>query len=309
MITCETIARDLCAIGICARDVLYVRAQILRTTYALARENVGATGVVGQVASSAAKTVLKGFIRALGSEGTLVVPTFTNVSTRWSKERYTFSRSSPTNCGAFSHAVLNHPEGRRSTHPTHSFAAIGPLAQEILGDHDETKTPFHPIRKLIGLDAKMLLVGCNKESPGFSTTHYVQSELGLSSKHWTRYLYDVSYEKDGRNVKWTPSEDPGCSMGFDKLYPSYIRAENFITGDVGGAYSILVRARNAYEVDRDVLARNPLAVLCDRADCVSCRILRGYNLMAIPGAVLKRIGSRSLSMLARQNARVKNLHP
>ena len=147
----------------------------------------------------------------------------------------------------------------------------------------------------------MLLVGCNKESPGFSTVHYVQSELGLSSKHWTRYLYDVRYERDGRNVKWTPSEDPGCSRGFDKMYPNYIRTENFITGYVGSAYSILVRARKAYEVERDVLARNPLAVLCDRDDCVSCRILRGYNLTAIPGAVLKRIRPSLFSMFTRRD--------
>jgi aminoglycoside 3-N-acetyltransferase len=279
MINTESITRNLSTLGVRAGDILFVRSNLLRIVLATSTK---------RVASPTAEVIRNGFLNALGPEGTLIVPAFTRISKRWSKEKHSFSSFSPTNSGALSSSVLKHPEKYRSTHPTHSFAAIGPLARDILGDHDETKTPFYPFQKLIALDIKMLLVGCNEESPGFPTVHYVQSELGLSRRHWGRYLYDVRYEKDGRSVKWIPPEHPGCSRGFDKMYPSYIRTRNFITGQIGSAYSILVQARGAYEVERNILSKDPLAVLCDRDDCYCC-LLRGYNLKAIPKAVARKI--------------------
>ncbi|WP_207485280.1 AAC(3) family N-acetyltransferase [Arenibaculum pallidiluteum] len=274
MITSSDIARDLVGMGVRAGDTLYVRSK---------------ASAVGRMAPPAGQTLVAGLLEAVGPEGTIVVPAFTDPGFRWSRNKARFTPDQPPNTGVLSKIVLKQAGAFRSAHPTHSFAAIGPRAREILGDHDASKPAFHPMGRLIDLDASMILLGCATDSPGFSTVHFVQNELGLSSRHWTRFLYEVEVPGADGTTRWHPSEDPGCSRGFDKMYRHYIARENFTTGHVGAAYTILVRARGAYQCERDVLSRDPCALLCDRADCVSCRILRAYNLGAIPAALTRRV--------------------
>ena len=142
----------------------------------------------------------------------------------------------------------------------------------------------------------MLLVGCNYESPGFSTVHCVQHDLGLSQRHFLKYLIRVSIRSEDGSLKtWRASESPGCSMSFAKFYPAYIRTENFRTGYIGDAWTIAVSAAEAYAEELKLLKANPRFVDCGQADCLSCGF-RGYNLSRLPWATaaLCRIGAGRL---------------
>jgi aminoglycoside N3'-acetyltransferase len=273
-----SLSADLAALGVVEGDTLYVRA---------------ALSSIGAVEAPSRQTILQSLLNALGPEGTLVVPAFTSAGWRWSKDLPRFHSESKPNCGALAGIVLSHPDAVRSSHPTHSFAAIGSRALEVLEGHDETRSAFFPMSKLVSSNAKMALIGCGRESPGFSTVHLVQQELGLSQRHFTKYLLSVAIEHDGRWQPWHPDEDPGCSMGFDKMYRHYVADSNFRAADVGDAHSILVEASAAYRVERRVLSRDPRSVLCDAPDCLSCRVLRGYNKRESPGAAARWLAARA----------------
>lgn len=267
----EDLAEDLHRLGVCKGDTLYVRAR---------------ASAVGRTTVSDA--LFLSLTRAVGSDGTVVFPAFTGYGSRWGKNKKAFSLQTSSQSGALSKLALQNPSALRSSHPSHSFVAIGPNAGKILSGHDHTKPAFHPVRSMINLNAKMLLIGCNTESPGFSTVHYAQEQLGLSHGHLTKYFRSVQIVVDGGNIDWHPTEDPGCSKGFDKLYRHYIHEEILKAGSIGNAYSLLADSEQLYRVDREVLSMDPLAVLCDDGTCMSCRGLRSYNLSAMPLTIARR---------------------
>ena len=269
-LTSSDISDQLRGLGIVRGNIIYVRSRLT---------------AIGKIQRDIKLNLIKGIVDVIGEEGLLLVPSFTSRSRRWDKNQVVFNKHTIPRCGGLAKAVLQTAGAVRSAHPTHSFAALGSRAKMMLGDHDETKSAFYPMRHLIDANAKMLLIGCNPESPGFSTVHYVQNELGLSQQHFIKYFFSVLIEKESGYKKWCAEEDPGCSAGFDKLYKHYILDNNFSTGYVGNAYSILVRAGDAYRVEKQLLMENPRAVLCDSSGCLSCRILRRYNMMAAPLAI------------------------
>jgi len=282
-VTAGEVAQQLRMLGVRAGDVLYVRARL---------------SAIGEMKTPMAGTILDGLLEAVGgSEGLLIAPAFTPVSWRWSGNKVSFHAKTRSNSGALASILLAATGSCRSAHPSHSFVALGGRAADFLADHDHRASAFAPMRKVIDANGKMLLIGCNRESPGFSTVHYVQDELGLSRRHYGKYLYCVALG-DGRI--WRPQEDPGCSRGFDKLYRHYMRDDNFHTAFVGNAFSILVDASRAYRTEREIIGKDPLAVICDDPACISCRILRGYNLGAAPMAIARRLAGWFAGKLRRQ---------
>jgi aminoglycoside N3'-acetyltransferase len=114
-----------------------------------------------------------------------VALSFTSDFYFWQKQRaaqFPFHSRMKSETGALPQIVLDHPASVRSKHPTNSFVAIGPNAKAIVQGHDESSTGFFPIKNLIDLGGKLLLVGCVDSSPGFSTVHRVQEDLGLADK-------------------------------------------------------------------------------------------------------------------------------
>lgn len=271
----ESLVADLARLGVRQGDVIYVRSK---------------ASAIGRVRPRDA--LLRALLQSVGPTGTLICPAFTSPGYRWSRSKPVFSATTPTESGALSRLALEYPGAVRSAHPTHSFVAIGADASKILRGHDHATGAFFPVGRMIEQQAMMLLIGCNKESPGFSTVHYAQEQLGLSQRHLTKYLYGARIELGGKLVDWHPSEDPGCSRGFDKLYRHYLREEILETGWVGEAFTLIGRADRLHAVDYTRLREDSRAVLCDRPDCVSCRILRSYNLTAMPLALLRRIGRK-----------------
>jgi aminoglycoside 3-N-acetyltransferase len=271
-VSANEITEGLVSLGIRNGDTVYMRARV---------------AAIGRIASPGAKTIVRGIIDAIGGDGLVLAPTFTNLGLRWKSPRPKFDRNTPSYTGALGRALLSHPDSIRSEHPSHSFVALGRGAREFLAAHDETQPSHMPIRRLVEVNAKMVIVGCNSESPGFSTVHLVQEELGLTQQHYTKlFLCCEVVDKQGQTKVWRPSEYPGCSRGFDKAYRHYIADDNFIVGRVGKAQAIRVDAARAYAKEKELLTRNPRALLCDHADCLSCRTLNGYNLREFPRVLI-----------------------
>jgi aminoglycoside 3-N-acetyltransferase len=273
MPTRQSIADDFVRIGLKPGDLLYLRVGLRQ---------------VGLRSVQVTDVFINGILDVLGADGTLIAPAFTETSYRWSRSLAVFNAETPPSTGAFSKLMLTQPGAVRSSHPTHSFVALGARAAEILADHCSKGASFEPIRKVVEADGLMALVGCLEDSPGFSTVHLAQFDLGLSQQHYVRFLRAVRRGSE-QGAVFNPVESPGCSRNFGALYQFYQADGNFWSGRVGSADAISVRASAAYFRDREVLANDPRFTVCHDPACTSCRVLRGYNKRAIPAALWHRL--------------------
>lgn len=245
-----------------------------------------------------ANALFEGICDVIGPTGTLAALSFTEDFYFWEKKRaaqFPFHPKSRSETGVFPQMVLDHPGSIRSAHPTNSFVAIGPKAEAIVRGHDENSTSFFPIRNLIDLNGKLLLVGCVDSSPGFSTVHRVQEDLGLAHKTLMSRKRICAVQGDD-GIRWFARRDvSGCSAGFGKFYRHYESDGILKTGLVGGVYSIFADAGAAYRVERAIMEKDPTAAFCDNPSCTSCG-LRTYAparmakfFLSIPSKVARRI--------------------
>jgi aminoglycoside N3'-acetyltransferase len=261
--TRDTLRRDIEAIGIGAGDTVLVRANV---------------GAIGRVRGGLGESFIGALQDAVGPQGTLVSLAFTRTFPLFRLDRsYVFRDDTATTSGALPKLLLETPGRVRSRHPTNSFVAIGARAAEVLEGHDESSSSFEPMGRVVALGGRQLVVGCVDESPGFTTVHWAQHTLGLSTRSLLRNRVGVLYERDGQVRIFRRPDIGGCSLGFHRLYPDYVKAGLLRTGRVGRAESICIDAAPAYALERELLGRDPRACFCERPSCTFCRATWLYN--------------------------------
>lgn len=289
----EDIAGQLGAMGIREGDTVLARGSM---------RSIGNISGPGRPREKVVRTLLS----VLGAEGTLVGLSFTRTFLFPRMHRdYVFDRHSPPTTGGLVNAMVEWPGSVRSRHPANSFVAIGRNAAFMVCGHDERAGCFSPIERLLELDGKTLAIGVPRESPGFSTVHLAQLHLGLSTRSIIANRLGVLFvRRDGSIGVFRKRDVPGCSKGFHKLYALYAREGKLITGRVGDARAIAIRARDAYQIERTALSRNPKFALCDDPGCFFCRGGLYYNLRDWPGYYFcqlpSRLAVRGWRRLARQ---------
>ena len=248
-----------------------------------------AAKLIGEVDGRSPKVLLDALQRVVGPEGTIFGLTFTKsfLFPRRHKE-YIYDGGNPPITGGFARAVLGAEGAVRSLHPTNSWTGVGADAVAILEDHDERATCFAPLEKMMGLNGKMMLVGCLTSSPGFSTVHLAQAHLGLNRKSLMGPISGVHFQRDGETKVFTKWDTAGCSRGFGKFYSDYLMADKLIVGKVGDATSLAIGVADAYAIERRILEKNPRYPLCAEKDCLYCRGSLRYNLRDIPGYFLRQ---------------------
>jgi aminoglycoside 3-N-acetyltransferase len=109
------------------------------------------------------QTVVDSLRAWIGSDRTLVMVTHTYCYPDENGSVPVYDpAATPSRVGAISDYFWRQPGVRRSIHPTHSIAAIGPLAEELCADHELCDTPCGrgtPYEKLLQHDASVLMFG------------------------------------------------------------------------------------------------------------------------------------------------------
>lgn len=84
-------------------------------------------------------TVIDGFLDAVGSQGTVAVPTLCNWTPDTQKDVFPKwdPATSPSYVGRITEVFRMRPQAVRSNHPTHSVAAIGARAGELTAGHGD----------------------------------------------------------------------------------------------------------------------------------------------------------------------------
>lgn len=276
MPTKDSLLADLIRLGVREGDTLFVRA---------------ALGKVGRFKASERTAIIDAILDVLGPEGTIVTLGFTKTFPVWKIDKYYFFTDKiPSTTGALSKLFLEDSNCKRSKHPCCSFLAIGQNADFIVDGHDESSLCYSPVKKLIELNAKCMLIGCVDDSPGFTTTHYVQEELHLTSRSVFSGLTGVYYiDNHGSNKKYIRKDIGGCSRGFEKFYKFYRDAGILTEGKFGNAVSYLADAQDLYRIDYALIDKDNTFPLCENDSCIMCRCGWYYNLKEAPRYLSYRV--------------------
>jgi aminoglycoside N3'-acetyltransferase len=261
------------SMGIQFGDVILIRASL---------------GAVGRI-QGGAEAFINALLDAIGPEGTIVSLAFTEASfIKKPKIVDAFDLNKKSYAGALPNAMIRYDGSIRSRHPTCSYVAIGKFADEITRGHDENASAYEPIRKIIALNGKCMLVGCVGSSPGFTTTHLAEADLGLLSLYVFPKLLSTYYKTTDGEYKLFRRPDVGmCSQSFYKFYSLYVANEILTTGRIGDAYSIIAPAKKAYEIDLSTLNMNHRFNVCGSKLCLHCNVMRWDRIYLAPMYVLR----------------------
>lgn len=111
-----------------------------------------------------ADSVIGALLAVLGPEGTLCMPTLTYGLFSPENPPPLFDpETTPGIVGKIPERFRQRPGVLRSLHPTHSVAALGPMAPELLAGHERSRTPCGPDSpwgRLREVEGVILMVGC-----------------------------------------------------------------------------------------------------------------------------------------------------
>lgn len=237
IVTREDLLAGLRAIGIQPGHLLQVHSSL---------------SALGHVAGGA-ETVVDALLEAVAPGGTVMVPTF-NHGTVEIFDVHT----SPSINGAITEALRKRPEACRSVHPTHPYAAIGPLAEELTRGHLELLTfdRRSPLGKLADLGGDVLLLGVGMDRCTAAHIGEVMARVPcLGYRQFKRKLLgEDGVVREADSVLW---RDGPCRIEWEPL-ESTMRERGMIRdGAIGAARVMRMKALDVVETAYELTA-----VLC-----------------------------------------------
>ncbi|MBP1687454.1 MAG: family N-acetyltransferase [Deltaproteobacteria bacterium] len=219
-----------------------------------------------------AVAVCAALIDAVGDGGTVMMPAFTATET-WFRPAPGEPRARPVAfhgdlsvsrpVGAIAEVFRRLPGVLRSNHPTHSFAAWGRHAREVLSTQRDNN-PFGPLKKINIMRGHVLLLGTSLQTA--TVIHIAEERFGVP------YLSRgtaVRVNAAGYDERVVLENLPGCSAAFVKLdaclEPAKVKS---VAMARGSARKIPVR--HLVQLAAALLDSDPYAFVCDQPDCASC---------------------------------------
>lgn len=246
-VTKEEIINDLKKLGLREGDIVLVHSSLSSIGYV----------------EGGADMVIDALIETVGQKGTILVPTYPikGPIVNYAKSDSLFDpQNTPSQMGKITEVFRLRKEALRSLHPTHSVAAIGPHAEYLLNNHEQSQTPCgktSPFYKLIELDGYILHLG---SSFGQTTSVHVIEDLveDFPRKVYFDELMPMRY-LDDKAVEHTvliKVHDPVTSKtridgNIEKekeIYNYCLEYRVVTTGKVGNATSHLINAKGLEEV-------------------------------------------------------------
>ena len=184
-------------------------------------------------------------------------------------DRWPFhTRKAPSCTGKISETFRLRADVHRSLHPTHSVAAWGNGAADLVAGHESAGAfgPDSPLARLMRGGGKVLLLGVTHTSN--SAIHVAEALLGVPYYGKTRTAEIL--DDAGATHVVTLTGGPGCSRGFDNLEPLLVERNWIKIARVGSAEVRLMQGGNLIAACEELLAESPEALLCDYPDCGSC---------------------------------------
>lgn len=211
-----------------------------------------------------AQTVIAALQEALGSQGTLLVPTLTATEQDSAAYPPVFDPlRTPTWTGTIPETLRQRPDAVRSLHPTHSVAALGAEAEALTRDHINSLTPcdaLSPFGKLASRDdSAILLLGVSHESN--TTLHAVEEAAGSPYHMQPDPARCTLLLPEGPLIRHYLLHDWRTPRRFGVIEPMLVERGIQHTGQIGPAVARLVWARPMFSLVLQALRANP-RLLC-----------------------------------------------
>ena len=234
-----------------------------------------------------ARAVCEALIDAVGEGGTLVMPAFTYAETlRATVDALTRSRAVAFHpelpvsreVGAVAEAFRHMPGVLRSSHPSHSFAAWGRQAREVLSTQRDNN-PLGPLKKLNVVQGQVLLLGTSLQAA--TAIHLAEERSPIP---YLQRCTAVRVNAAGYDERVVLENVPGCSAAFikleDKLDPAKVRAAELPRGTARK-----IPIRYLVNLATKLLEADPRVFICDDPACPTCGTKRDAVGGGTPSAV------------------------
>jgi len=244
----QDIAEGLAGLGVRAGNALLVHSSLSR---------------FGHV-KGGADAVIDALLQAVGPDGTVVVPTHT-WGTVNAQDPVFDVRSTPSIVGLVTEVFRARPEARRSLHPTHSCAAIGPRTDKLLSDHETQVTPCgskSPYQRLMDCGGRIVFLGVTLS---VNTSLHALEEVACVPWLFDRFqmLYSVDY--DGRRHPVPSRRHSGDMLrDFEKVEPVLEARGALVKGQIGAATVRVLDAAAMRDILVPMLAEDPFLLLAAR---------------------------------------------
>lgn len=245
MVTREEIAAGFRKLGVREGDVLLVHSSL---------------SSFGRV-DGGADAVIDGILDALGDAGTLLVPTLTgDESLSPDNPPHIDLRTHPCWTGRIPETLRRRPGACRSTHPTHSCAALGARAEELTLDHYLSPTPCNitsPYFRVALAKGSIVMVGCTLDT--CTTFHCVEEIANLEYVCQKEVTPATCIDLDGTRVE-TPlrlHSYEGPERDFPVMDLVLQRKGLMRFGVIGDSTVRLIHALGLIETALDKLRRDP----------------------------------------------------
>jgi aminoglycoside 3-N-acetyltransferase len=267
-VTKEQIKESIAHYGVRRGDVLALHSSL---------------SAMGEVVNGA-DTVVDAFLETLGDRGTLIIPTFTYSLKIWGDRYPAFHvQSSPSVCGAITECARSRADAVRSSHPTHSVAALGFFSREMIKDHAKCSplgkgSPYHKLSQIGGF---IVLMGVGQESNALLHTCECLAKVPYLSISYSNLKTGTELARvmddTGSIVEVSVGELPGCTHGFKKAEIP-LRTRGVIQyGQLGNATMQVMKAENVVDIMLEKLEDDPFFLLCDDSNCKICVRRRKYG--------------------------------
>lgn len=234
------------AVGVRRGDLLFVHS------------NIGYFGVPesGKSLEAAVATVAESLLDAVGSSGTIVVPTFTYSFPRGEVFDPSASRST---CGALSESIRVGPAARRSCDPIFSVAAMGRLAEELTASAPPDCFGPGSFWDLL-LEHDGLICNLNFDA-GSTFVHYVEKRLRVPyryDKAFTGVIVEDGKAREGTAIHFVHDlSRPETGPAFEPVDRLAQQSGVAIGRNVGRGQIVAIRASGAFQLISDGLRADP----------------------------------------------------
>ncbi len=232
-----------------------------------------------EAVEQAANDIIEGFLAALDpGRGTLCVPTFSYCFVGREGTRPYNPKTTPSDVGLLTDVFLRRRDAVRSRQPTHSAAAIGAQAQDLVRGHElrtplGTDTPFHRLAKWGGW---ICYLGTNANT--LSLLHVAEALAQVAYVSVFRYEYcgwkaaALVERPDGGAEEVSLKQVPGCSESFHRFDSVADEAGITRRTKIYGSQVVLFKAMDALELAVGKLKEDPGFFLCPKGKCQTCEV-------------------------------------
>lgn len=203
----------------------------------------------------------------VGPQGNIIMPTFSGPVNVFDV------RTTPSRVGLITDVFRRTPGVLRSLNPTHSVAAWGRNKRRLAGGHPKAEelgvdSPFHRLSRRGGW-----VLGIGVDFRSCSLVHVAEAIAGAPYQQIYFSGYDRTstlVDAKGRRRRYRPRVNPGCSANFLVVQDRLRRAGRLQTGKVAVAACYLAKGEDILNAARELLAKDPAALLCRNRGCRVC---------------------------------------